>query len=198
MAIKFPLGLLFAVSFVFSCNTNQEEKNDNLPKQASSTLAEMQKPSVDFSVLEKKLELDPQNIELRISLASNYYAAKELDKAEYHFLKVYALDKKNIPALNSLGNIYYDSQENDKAIEFYEKTLEIDKMNINVRCDLAVCYSRINKIKKAVAILKENIKIDSRHEKSHYNLSVLLKRIGKLKEADEEMKIYNTLTSSTK
>ncbi len=198
MSVKFPLGILITVSFLFSCSSKHEKENNRGSVEKRSILAEVKSPLDDFIELEQKLRKDSLNIELRTLLASNYYVSKELDKAAYHFLIIYELDHKNLAALSNLGNIYYDSQEDDKAIEFYEKSLEIDSKNVNLRCDLAVCYSRINRLKKAIQILKENIKIDERHEKSHYNLSVLQKLEGNFEESDQEMKIYNTLISSSK
>jgi len=197
MLHKFSFGLLSVAVFTFiSCNTNEEKKNDNSFVQTKSINEGIQMPSNDFSFLEERVGKDSLNIEIRTMLASKYYSAGELEKANYHFLRIYELDNKNFTALSNLGNIYYDTQQDDKAIQYYEKALEIDPDNINMRCDLATCYSRINKLKKAIEILNENIKMDYNHLQSHYNLSVILKLSGRVKEADEEMKIYQKISST--
>lgn len=196
MLNKFTFTILGAISFIiFSCNRIEEKKNDKLSGQTNSTNAETLTPSDDFTLLEKKLEQDSLNIEIRTTLAAGYYSAKQLNKAAYHFLKIYERDKNNLNALSNLGNIYYDNKQEDKAIQFYEKALTIAPENINMKCDLAVSYFGINKLKKAIQMLKENIKMDYNHAQSHYNLSVILNQSGQINEADEEMKIYKTLTA---
>lgn len=196
MLNKFSFCFLCAVSFTLpSCNSNGEKQRDTSVTQTIPPSAVTQTPSSDLALLEKKFQQDSQNVELRNMLAANYYAAGMLEKAAYHFTKVYERDNINLIALSNLGNIYYDVQQNDKAIEFYEKALALDSENIDMRCDLATCYGRINRVKKAIQILKENIKMNADHVKSHHNLSVWLKQNGDIKEADAEMKIYQTLNS---
>lgn len=194
MLKKKSFGLLYAIGFTFiSCAP--ENKKDNPIIQSTNTGIESHAPSDEFTLLEKKLEQDSLNTELRELLATKYYAGGVLDKAAYHFLNIYQHDNKNLIALSNLGNIYYDSQQNDQAIAFYNGALEIDVKNIDMRCDLATCYSRINKNKKAIQLLRENIQTNADHGKSHYNLSVILKQTGNTKEAESEMNIYKNLTS---
>lgn len=191
MLQRTSFAVLISLSFLFaSCNSNQEKKSENTTENKS--------PSADFSQMEKKLEQDSLNIELRTAVAAQYYASGQLEKAANHFLRVINQDKKNLPALTNLGNIYYDSHQDDKAIEYYERAVEIDSMNIDMRCDLATCYSNINLLKRSIKILKDNIKINPLHAKSHHNLAVILKRNNENAEADKEMKIYESLISEKK
>jgi tetratricopeptide (TPR) repeat protein len=96
--------------------------------------------------------------------------------------------------LFNLGNLYYDTQRNEEAIKYYERFLKLDKNNSNVRCDLATCYLNLKNTDKAISLLRENIKINFNHPQSHYNLSVILKQAGKTAEAEEELKIYNSMS----
>jgi len=199
MSSKSSFGIFCALTVTFlSCNSNSEKKSDAPTTQQTNSVATTQTPSGDLAMLEAKVQQDSQNVEQRNMLAANYYAAGMLEKAVYHFLKVYERDNINVIALSNLGNIYYDTQQNDKAIEFYERALVLDPENINMRCDLATCYGRINKVKKAIQILRDNIKTNANHEKSHYNLSVWLKQSGDSKEAETEMNIYQSLTAGKK
>lgn len=199
MQFKFSHALLWAlVIILFSCNTKEEKKSDNSSVQPNNTLQETQAPANDVALLEDRVAQDSLNIELRTMLAAKYYSTGNFEKAHFHFMKIYELDNNNLIALANLGNLYYDTQQDDKAIQFYEKALVIDPSNINMKCDLATCYSRINKFKKAIEILNGNIKMDYNHLQSHYNLSIILKQTGNTKEADEEMKIYQKLSSGVK
>ncbi len=191
--ILFGVFCIIGLTF-FSCNGDEGKKNDVSSTPTNSSIPSVQMtPSNDLALIEKKFEQDSLNYELRSVLAANYYSSGILEKAAYHFLRVYEHDNKNLIALSDLGNIYYDSQQFDKAIKFYEKALELDPKNINMKCDLATCYMNINKLNKAIEILNENIKVDYNHAQSHYNLSVILKKSGKMSEAEEEMKVYEKL-----
>lgn len=170
-----------------SCNSSTEKSKESVSTEVQA--------SDEFALMEKKLESDSLNAELRTMLAVRYYSAGKLENAAFHFLEVYRQNPKNLSALTNLGNIYYDSQQDDKAIEFYEKALVLDPQNINIKCDLATCYSNVNKFKRAVDLLKENTKQDPRHVKSHYNLSIILKKSGDVKGAEEELKIYKSLAA---
>ena len=143
MLRRITFGVLVALTFsLLSCHSKKENRNDAVA---------VEKPAdADFAMMENNLANDSLNLQLRSVLAAKYYAAGQLDKAVYHYLKIYDQDNKNINALNNLGNIYYDSRQDDKAIEFYEKGLAIDSADIDVRCDLATCYSNINKMKTHV------------------------------------------------
>lgn len=143
---------------LISCNGSDDKKIES-SAPAPTTPAENTVEN-SLTLAEQEFAKDSSNLNMRIRLAANYYAAGVLDKAQYHFLKVYAVDNKNLIALSSLGNIYYDSQHDDKAIEFYEKALVVDPNNIDMRCDLATNYMNLNHYDKSIEILRENIKIN--------------------------------------
>jgi tetratricopeptide (TPR) repeat protein len=181
----FMLGLLTE-----ACHSNEGTLNESKTGD--------QKTADPFSTLENQLHADSTNLNIRLMLASKYYAAGQLAKAASQFSRAYEQDQKNLIALTNLGNIAYDSNQDDKAIGYYEKEIALDPANLNVRCDLATCYARINKLNNAIEILRQNIKIDSLHQKSHYNLAVILQKKGETKESGEEMKIYTALTGGQK
>lgn len=165
----------------------------NPAKQSDTVQSSTVETDNDLDMMEKDLSSDSLNNELRTLLATNYYSKGELDKAAYHFLKVYKQSEKDFVALSNLGNIYYDNHQDAKAIEFYEKALLVEPQNINLRCDLATCYSNTGNYDRAIQILKENIKINARHEKSHHNLSVILLKNGDSAGSEKEKKIYEEL-----
>ncbi|HXC06233.1 MAG TPA: hypothetical protein VNZ86_15855 [Bacteroidia bacterium] len=192
MLHRYSFSALLVTSLILgSCTSSTEvKKNDSaLP---------MLKPVDEITALESSLAKDSSNKELKLELASRYYAAGDLVKASVLYNKVYQQDTKNLIAITNLGNIAYDNHQDDRAISYYEKSLNLDNTNLDVRCDLATSYSNINKLNKAIEMLRENIKLDPNHQKSHYNLSVILKKKGENKEAEEEMKIYASLSAPKK
>ncbi|MFI5150477.1 MAG: tetratricopeptide repeat protein [Bacteroidia bacterium] len=187
--ILFP-AILSVCMLLSACHSSELKKNEPLPPAPSA--------GGDFSALETNLAHDTGNTELRLLLASKYYAAGDLDRATDLYYQVYKKDNTIQTALINLGNIAYDRHQDDKAIAYYEKALETDSLNLDVRCDLATCYANVSKLNKAIEILRFNIRTDPNHIKSHYNLSVILQKKGELKEAEDELKIYNTLLADKK
>ncbi|MFH0864938.1 MAG: tetratricopeptide repeat protein, partial [Bacteroidota bacterium] len=151
----FILGLCIS-----SCNSGENKKKIKIPTEASSVDS--------FPIYEEMLEKDSLNIGIRTTLAQNYYAVKQYEKAVFHFMIIYNTDSKNLTAIINLGNLYYDTAEDEKAIGFYEKALVIDSTNTNVRCDMATCYLNLKQPQKALTLLKTNIKMDYNHAQSHH------------------------------
>jgi len=182
--------VIASLLIIGACNSGNQSESKTPAKQTNVTESPL---ITDFAGTEKILEKDSLNTDLRSQLATSYYAAKNFEKAIFHFLKIYSADNKNLSAITNLGNLYYDTGKNEKAIEFYEKALKIDNTNIGVRCDMATCYMNIKNFDKAITILKENIQMNDKHIQSHHNLAIAYKQSGKQKEADEEMAIFEKL-----
>lgn len=177
-----------------SCNGNDSKIESSAPAVAAPAENSLEN---SLKLAEQEFAKDSSNLNNRITLAANYYAAGNLDRAQYHFLKAYGQDNNNLIALTNLGNIYYDSQHDALAIEYYEKALKLDPNNVDMRCDLATNYMNLNHLDKAIEILRENIKINPIHGKTHHNLAVILKKAGNLKEAEIEMKEYEKLQAAS-
>jgi tetratricopeptide (TPR) repeat protein len=194
-AFKILNALFFTALFMTSCNnsehkvTSDKNQSTEATQQTSTTLS-MESPES----YEMILKTDSLNTEIRLKVAAIYYTNKNFDKAIYHYLIINKIDKDNMATLFNLGNIYYDTQRNEEAIKYYERFLKQDKNNSNVRCDLATCYMNLKNNDKAISLLRENIKIKYNHLQSHYNLSVILKLAGKTAEAEEELKIYTSMS----
>jgi len=195
MADKFISTILFIalsiVSFT-SCNSNKQDNSKNKNSQATEMDDKSSNDSTAF--YEEILAKDSLNTDLRLTLATNYYAERKFDEAIYHLIIVCKIDDKNLEAFIMLGNVYYDTDQNENAIEFYEHALDLDNKNVNVRCDLATCYLKIKKPEVALDLLKKNLSIDKNHAQTHHNLSVVYKELGKFNEAEEELMIFNKLS----
>lgn len=194
---KIQLFILIAI-VLFSCNNAPKLNDDNI--QSENNIQSLNNNISQETIvvnnkndIELQLVADSLNIDLRLKLASIYYADREFDNAIVHYLKVYEINPKNLIALISLGNLYYDSEQHEKAIEFYSKALELDPNNLNVRCDMGTSYGKTGNVDMAIKIYRENIDLDFNHAQSHYNLAIFLEQIGDSKEAQKEMVIFNGL-----
>ena len=201
MGIKTSCDILLICScvlFLSSCNNPNKKSGNKYIQSADIQKKESQSASGgNRNMYETALITDSLNTDIRLKLAADYYMNKDLQKAQFHYLKIIGYDRNNMAALFNLGNISYDMQKYGQAIKYYEFFLEKDN-NYDVRCDLATCYLNVKKPKKAISVLHENIRINANHLQSHYNLSVILKQVGKTAEAEKELKIYNTLLASQK
>jgi Tfp pilus assembly protein PilF len=193
---KRTFGVLFfliALTVIFvACNQNRpvvpEKVVANNPNQMGAGFS-----SDSFAYYENELAKDSLNIDLRLALATNYYAERLFEKATDHLLRVIRQDPKNMEALVTLGNVYYDAGQDANAVKYYEKALQLEPKNVNVRCDLATCYLNMKQPEKSLTLLKKNLEIDPNHAQSHHNLSVVYEQLGKTKEAEEQMKVFNSL-----
>lgn len=200
MRIKTSCDILLICScvlFLSSCN-NPDKKAGNKDVQSTDIQQKESQSASDENrnMYETALKADSLNTDIRLKLAAEYYMNKDLQKAQFHYLKIIGFDKNNMAALFNLGNISYDLEQYSQAIIYYEAFLEKDKNNSDVRCDMATCYLNLEKPQKAISILQENIRLNANHLQSHYNLSVILKQVGKTEEAEKELKIFNTLSAS--
>lgn len=198
MKYKSVLGILIIISLIVSFSACNLSVQKDLGKVNNDSIVSADNfPADSFAFYENVLINDSLNTDLRLALATNYYAEKQFDKAIEHLLIVCNIDNKNIEALIILGNIYYDSEQNENAIKYYEKALALDNKNVNVRCDLATSYLNIKNPNKALNLLKKNIEMQPNHAQSHHNLSIVYTQLGKTKEAEEQMKIFNKLAMDT-
>ena len=95
MLHRYSFSALLVTSLILgSCTSSTEvKKNDSaLP---------MLKPVDEITALESSLAKDSSNKELKLELASRYYAAGDLVKASVLYNKVYQQDTKNLIAITN-------------------------------------------------------------------------------------------------
>ncbi len=194
MQTKFVTSFLFSMLLIVSFTSCNSNKKDNTNNKISPTTEFNDKSSNDSTAFyEEIIAKDSLNTELRLMLATNYYAERKFDEAIYHLVILTNIDTKNMEALIMLGNVYYDTDQDEKAIETYQRVLAKDNSNVDVRCDLATCYLRLKKPNEALALLKKNLSLDKNHAQTHHNLSVVYKELSRFNDAEEELLIFNKL-----
>jgi Tfp pilus assembly protein PilF len=79
------------------------------------------------STFEKAVELEPNNPDCLMALATIERNLGELDRAEKHALGVVSLVPESAPAKNLLGTIQRELARQDEALESFEQALENDQ-----------------------------------------------------------------------
>ena len=88
----------------------------------------------------KAVELDPQNIEARISLASHLRWIQDRDEMEKHYREALRAAPRHSGALRNLGVLLIQSARFDEAIPLLRKSIAFDPDRFEPHGYLAQCY----------------------------------------------------------
>jgi tetratricopeptide (TPR) repeat protein len=126
--------------------------------QTSLKLGDAQEAFSTFLRLE---QLEPENLETKIQVASFYLLAKKRIEAEKRVDEVLAKSPDNIKALYLYAGILSSKKEAiEKITQIYDKILELDPKQVKAMLVLARVYQAQGKSDKAEATLKKAIEID--------------------------------------
>lgn len=105
------------------------------------------------------LEIDPELIIARWSLAHSYSMLGENKKAIGEFMKILAINPEHAPSLNSIALIYYDEADYSKCLEFALRAVKADPGTAHHHYILGLAYYRLNKADRAESALNDAIAI---------------------------------------
>ena len=132
-----------------------------------------------IEIYEKVVELDKENVKLRLNLAKLYSQEKmiekaveqfnwvgealirsdEIEEAEEILREAQELNPKNLQTINNLLIIYKKKGEDEKAIPILEEALKLEKDNLNFLKHLGTIFYRKNEYSKAEKIFNQVLKI---------------------------------------
>ncbi|MFH2061025.1 MAG: tetratricopeptide repeat protein [Pseudomonadota bacterium] len=119
-----------------------------------------------FSVYNKILQIDNQNIEANLKIAGFLVLGKKTEQAMEKIVFVLEKDPKNIDALLIKAQIFMQKKSFDKALIVYNSVLDIDSKNIPAMQNTARIYAFTNKIPQAEELLLKTITIDPKNLKN--------------------------------
>lgn len=128
---------------------------------------------------EKALELKPDNVEIRFSIAYQYSELGNEEKALFYY-RTYSDNKDGAGALNNLGVVYEGLKMPIKAVHYYKKSIE--KKESLAMANLANKYINEGFIEEAKKLLNEALKCDE----PHANVAKAFSRIQLLQEEEEK------------
>ena len=139
----------------------------------------------------KAVELDPENIDARLTLATVYAARNELDKAEKELKKVLEMDKDNPYALNTLGVVYIHKGRFREAVELLKRAAH-NELYIGRHLaygNLGWAYIEMGEYSKAIIALKNALREQPKFCVARYRLAQAYYKLKDYQRALEEIKM---------
>lgn len=137
-------------------------------------------------VLKRLVELEPENVEAQIRLASALEASQRLEEAVQVYQK--ALDRlgkeEKGAVYKTIGYLLTKSNQDQKAIAAYLKALELDQSDPNLYYNLSSLYERTGRQDKADIFLSKALALKSEDTEGRLFLAERLVKAGKMKEAE--------------
>jgi tetratricopeptide (TPR) repeat protein len=144
----------------------------------------------------KCLEMDPDSLRARLSLATAYLGMREPEAARQQLEKVLQVQPDNAEANAQLGRMALDAGRQEKAQRLTEMALKADPDNSIASETFAEINIREGNYSKAYTILQKLIKVSPRTPRFHYLLGRVLVKLGRPAEARREFQLSRTLQNA--
>jgi len=145
---------------------------------------EMGDPQAVISVLEKLVNLEPDNRELRFELAEKFEETGNLEEAILQYRELLEQGAEKLPIYKRLGYLYTETEQLEKAVSFYLKAVKLDQQDANLHYNLAHLYELLGEPDKAAFYLANAVTLRSDDMESRLELARQLLDRGKVKEAE--------------
>ncbi len=139
---------------------------------------------------ESALRLDPENVNVMISLGVCHGVNGEHDKALEEFQKAIKLDPDDVMAPYNAGLIYMMTKERDKALDFFLKAYNLDDTRFEVALQLGRFYleekehwTALHYLEKAAGLEKESGPVHRLLGECHRELNIIDDAIKSYSEA---------------
>ncbi|MBP8986745.1 MAG: tetratricopeptide repeat protein [Spirochaetes bacterium] len=106
-------------------------------------------------LLQRYLEKNPRDIQMRLLLAANYSWSDQLDAAINEYKNIIAIDEKNITARKLLSVLAGWNNRYDEAIQYYQQIIAIEPDNVDAYISLATQYSWKGEMDKAIVTFEK-------------------------------------------
>jgi tetratricopeptide (TPR) repeat protein len=120
-----------------------------------------------------------------------------LKMAEECYRRALDLEPSIAAAHTNLGTIYYDRGELKGARAAFEQALELEPSQPEARFNLGNLLEDLGETELAIAELRRVCSLSPSFADAHYNLGVLLAKVGGLAQAQEHIKRYLELDSTS-
>lgn len=139
-----------------------------------------------ISVLRRLIEADPEDLDLRLRLASSLEKDGKIKEAikEYEDLLKRMPKEDRLSVYKALGYLYTEIGRNKRAISSYRSAVELDKKDANLYYNLFFLYQKIGQNEKADYYLRKAVSLRPADIEGQLRLSKRLIKKGKLKEAE--------------
>ncbi len=112
------------------------------------------------SVIEKALQIDPENKEIYQMSGMINFLKDDFQAAEKHLKRAMSLDEDYSQPLIGLGHLCMATNKVDDAISYYKKAIAVDAFDADTYSSLALAYAHKRQRKNAVKQLLEVERLD--------------------------------------
>lgn len=164
-----------------------KDPNQELLAELLEVYTEMSSKAKIVSILDKLIELDPNNLNLRLRLAEILVESKKYKTAirEYEALKK-QVDKNERPHVHErLGFLYSKTGNHKKAISCYLDAIKTGTKDANIYYNLSYLYEKTKQPEQAYLYLEKAARLNSKDVDSRLVLAQRFLRKGDLKKAGQ-------------
>jgi tetratricopeptide (TPR) repeat protein len=164
-----------------------KELDEDILTELLDVYKAMQSKDGIISVLERLINLNPDDLEARFELAEIHEKRGELTAAvkEYEALLGRMEKEDKLPVYKRLGYLCVKTGPLKKAISYYLNALEIDKKDVNIYYNLSYLYERINQKDKADFYLDKAVELKSEDVESRFKLARRMIEKGEFEKAEK-------------
>lgn len=138
-----------------------------------------------IAIYQELLEVDPNNLAIRLRLAKDYADGGQTEKAIGELEAAISLAPDKPAPRRRLAQLYSTVGQNEQAAFLYQEAKRIDPGNLDTRLRLALAYGKIGKAAEGVAELKEAIAQWPTNIIPRLMLAGTYRKMGKTEEASD-------------
>ncbi|MFC1891734.1 fused MFS/spermidine synthase [Thermodesulfobacteriota bacterium] len=139
----------------------------------------------DLSTLEKALEHNPQNIQIRLQLGIRLSRSGNFHKAITQFVKVIESDPVNLDARINLGIAYMYLGNMEKSLASLFSALKLNPGSYEVHINLGMVFQKQKKWQSSIKHFKEALRLEPHSAEAYYNIGNTMLSLNMLDEAVE-------------
>lgn len=115
--------------------------------------------SEQLAYLEKQVQANPKDPQMRVDLGYTYFIKGDNTKAIRELSQVVELDKKNFNGFYNLGLVYLDENRLDEALEQFQKCIELSPRDYKGYMQKGIAYRKLKMYKDALSCLNQASKL---------------------------------------
>lgn len=129
-------------------------------RQQGLSLRDQERYPDAIAVLQKSVELEPQNLSGRVLLGWTQHKAGQTPAAEKTLLETFNLNPFDVPTLNALGIVYLVGGKLNNAIAAHSWAALLKPDNEIAHYNLSLSFERVGQYDWAIATAKEAAKLE--------------------------------------
>lgn len=190
------IGIAVAISGIFIYTKHiKGAKEDEFTRlmQAGKNYLDQGEAKKAAEIYQKALQLEPENLDAHINIASAYLMLNRPADAIEHCQKAIKIDDKVSAAYYILGCAYMRQSKPLEAIKAFQLSINLDQTVAAAYFHLGRAHFEAGQIDNAIEQLQTAIEMQEDHPSAHYLLGQAFMRAGDKENAERELKIHQQI-----